>query len=118
PRIATQFAEPVQGGLGLFNGDVVAQGAPPALRRGVVGLLHHALAVPAPRWTDRDLDAVVLGHCGERRRHATGLGVTDRGHPIETPLAGQPVQLPAGLVESVDELGLILHWREVAAPAP
>ena len=48
-----------------LDGHVVGQGAPPALRGGVVGLLHHALAVPAPRRADRHRHPVVLG---DRRR--------------------------------------------------
>ncbi|KFU75787.1 hypothetical protein BB31_39440 [Amycolatopsis lurida NRRL 2430] len=43
--------ESIEPGLGLGDRDVVAEGAPPALRGRVVGLLDHALAVPAPRRT-------------------------------------------------------------------
>ena len=43
------------------------------------------LAVPAPGWTDRDLDAVVLGYRGKRRGHLAGLRGAHRGHPVEPP---------------------------------
>ena len=45
-------AKAVHTGLGLLDGDIVGQGAPPALRGSVIGLLHHALAVAAPRRAD------------------------------------------------------------------
>ena len=67
PGVAADAGEAVHTGLGLLDGEIVGQGAPPALGGGVVDLLHHALAVAAPRRTDRDRDAVVFGHPGERR---------------------------------------------------
>lgn len=116
PDVATLCAEPIQGRLSFLDADVVGQGAPPALRGGVVGLLHHALAV-APSWrADRDLDAVVLGDRGEGRGHLAGLGVAHGGHPVEAPLLRQPTQLAGRLVQGVDELGLVLGRSEGAAP--
>ena len=85
-------AERVQPGLGLPEGGLVGQGPPPALRRGVVGLLHHSLAVTAPRRADRDLDPVVLGDLGERGRDPPRRRVTHGGHPVEPPLPGQAAQ--------------------------
>ena len=44
--VSAEGGEPVAVGLGLLDGQVVGEGPPPALRGGVVGLLHHPLAVP------------------------------------------------------------------------
>ena len=58
--VGDPLAEPVQRRLGLRGGDVVGQGPPPALRRGVVRLLDHPLAVPAPRRARPDPDTEML----------------------------------------------------------
>jgi hypothetical protein len=50
-----------------------------ALRRGVVGLLHHTLAVAAPRRAHIHRGAVVLGHRRERRVQMPGSGVEHGG---------------------------------------
>ena len=65
-RVSPRRARTGPVGLGLLDGELVGQGAPPALRGGVVGLLHHTLAVPAPGRADRDLHPVVLRDRGER----------------------------------------------------
>jgi len=65
-------AEFVQALLRPGDGRLVGQGAPPALRGGVVGLLDHALAVAVARWAEIDRDAVVLRGVRERRRHRPG----------------------------------------------
>ena len=51
--ITADPGEAIQARLGLLHGGLVGQGAPPALRGGVVDLLHHALAVTAPGRADR-----------------------------------------------------------------
>ena len=78
--------------LGLLDGGLVGQGAPPALRGSVIDLLHHALAVAAPRRADRHRHAVVLGHPGERCGHPPTPGArpwpsgrtATPGHPAQT----------------------------------
>ncbi len=79
-------AQPVQRRLGLFDGDVVGQGAPPALRGGVVGLLHDALAVPVPGRADRHLTrrSAWRPPANDRGDPARGR-VADGGHPVEAP---------------------------------
>ena len=46
--------EPPEAGsrAGRLGGHLVGEGAPPALRGGVVDLLHHPFAVPGPRRAD------------------------------------------------------------------
>jgi hypothetical protein len=53
PGVAPHTGEAVHIGLGRLRREVVGQGAPPPLRGGVIDLLHHALAVAAPRRADR-----------------------------------------------------------------
>ena len=98
--VAAQQTPPVQRGLGLLGRDVVGQGAPPALRGGVVGLLHHALAVAAPGRADRHRHPVVLGDRGEGGGDPAGARVADGGHPVEPPGAGQPAQRDADPVQA------------------
>ncbi len=117
PGITSQLTEPVERGLGFLDGGVVRQCAPPALRGGVVGLLHHALTVAPPRRADRDLHAVVLGDRSERHGHLPRLGMADRAHPVEAPLPREPAELAGGLVQGVDQMGLVLGRRQGAAPA-
>src|SRR5262249_29321075 len=65
--------------------DVVGQGAPEPLRRDMVGLLHYALAVAAPRRARPRGHPVVLGHRRERRGHPPRFWVHDGGHSVEPP---------------------------------
>ena len=117
PGVAAGRAERIQRGLRGLGRDVVAQGAPPALGGGVVGLLHHALAVAPPRRADRHGDAVVLGDRGERRGHLPRTGVADRRHPVEPPAAGQPTQFGADPVQGVDQDRLFHAPAEHPAPS-
>jgi len=68
PGVADSGAEPVQGGLGLGRGQLIGQGAPPALRGTVVGLLDHPFAVAPPRGANRDGYSIVRGHRAKRGR--------------------------------------------------
>ena len=110
-------AQPVQAGLGLGDGDLVAEGAPPALRRGVVGLLHHALAVAMPGGAQVDPDAVVLGDPGQRRGQPPAGGLADRGHAVKPPASGQPAQPAGHPVQPVDQVREILGLQQHPAPA-
>ena len=77
--VAPDGGEPVAVGLGLLDGQLVGQGAPPALRGGVVDLLHHAFAVAGAGRADRHGHAVVLRHPGERGGDPSRLRTADRG---------------------------------------
>jgi hypothetical protein len=116
--VAAQQTPSIQAGLGLLDRHVVGQGAPPALGCGVVGLLHHALAVPAPRRADRHRHPVVLGDRGERGGDPAAARVTDGGHPVEPPGAGQPTQPDADPVQRVDQVRLIGRLGQHPAPPP
>ena len=90
--VASDRGEPVAVGLDLLHGQLVGHGAPPALRRGVVDLLHHPFAMPGTGWADRHGDAVVLRDAGERGGDPTRLGMADGGHPVEPPHPAHPTQ--------------------------
>ncbi len=102
PAVADSGAERVEGSLGLGHREVVRDGPPPALRGGVVGLLHAALAVPVSRGTQLDRNAVVLGDSGEARGDPASVRADDGGHPVEAPLLRDTPEPPRDRVESVD----------------
>jgi hypothetical protein len=116
--VAAQRAEPVEPGLSVLDRHLVGQGAPPALSGGVVGLLHHTLAVPGPRWADRHRHAVVLRDAGEARGDLAGGGVADRGHPVEAPAVGQPAEPDRDAVQRVDQMRLIHGFGQHPTPPP
>ena len=118
PDVPAAGAPGVQELLGLLGRDVVGQGAPEPLRGDVVGLLHDALAVAAPRRARPHGHAVVLGHRGERRGDPPGSGVHDGGHPVEPPRRGQPAQGAGDLVQALDQVRLVHRGRQPAAPPP
>jgi hypothetical protein len=95
--------------LRLDERDVVGQGAPPPLRGGVVGLLHHTLAVAPPRRTHRDHGAVVLGHRREPGVQVPGRVVEHRRHPVEAPLVADTAQPAQHLVEGLDQVREVLR---------
>jgi hypothetical protein len=111
-------AQPVQAGLGPGDGDIVGQRAPPALRRGVVGLLHHALAVAMARGAEVDPDAVVLGDPGKRRGQPPGRRRADRGHAVKPPAPRQPTQPADHPVQPVDQVRQILGLHQHPTPLP
>jgi hypothetical protein len=109
--------EPVHPGLGLLGSEAVGNRAPPALRGGVVGLLHHTLAVPAARGTDVHADAVELRDRGERRGDLPAGRVADRGHAVEAPPASGPAQLGYHLIEGLDQVREVLPLGQDRPPA-
>ena len=48
PGVTADRGEPVKITLGLFDGQLIGQGPPPALRGAVVDLFHHPFAVAGP----------------------------------------------------------------------
>ncbi|NIL92804.1 hypothetical protein RhoFasSB10_05168 [Rhodococcus fascians] len=106
PGVTAQAAEPVEACLGLFDGQIVGDCAPPPLRCSVIGLLHRAFAVASAGWADGDGDTVIFGDAGEAGRDAAGVGVADCRHPIEPPHAADAAEASADAVESVDDMGL------------
>ena len=81
----------------------------------MIGLLDYAFAVPSSGWADRDGAPVVLRDAGEASGHRTGVGVADRGHPVETPHSGDAAQRADNAIEIVDEMRLI-HRRGQHCP--
>ena len=112
------LAELVEALLGGGDGGVVGDGAPPALRRGVVGLLHHALAVAVARRAEIDPDRVVLRGVGERRRQGSGRRGADRGHPVEPPSPRETAELARDPVQGLDQVREVLGVREHRPPPP
>jgi hypothetical protein len=116
PGITTCAAKAVEVGLGLLGCDIVGQGAPPALRGSVIGLLHHTLAVAAPRRAHRHRDRIVFGHPGEGGGDPPRARITHRRHPVEPPRLGHPAQGPADPVQALHQVRLIGHWLQRCAP--
>ena len=114
--VGDPLAEPVQRRLGLRDGDVVGQGPPPTLRRGVVGLLDHPLAVPVPGRAGPDPDTEMLrdGRVGGGDLPRTG--VHHGRHPVEPPVPGQPTQRGRDPVLSVGQLRLLGRLTQHPTP--
>jgi len=116
PGVAALGAPRVQTSLGLFDTHVIGHGAPDPLRSNMIGLLDHALAVPAPRRARLDRDGVMLGHRGERRAHLPGAGRDHGRHPVETPIDAEPTQRMGDTVQAVDQMRLILRLTQQPTP--
>ena len=71
PGVAPHTTELIQPLLGSFDGEIVGQGAPPALGSSGIGLLRHSCAVSGPRWANRHRGAVAFGDAGEAGRDPT-----------------------------------------------
>ncbi len=117
PGVPTPGAPGIEPGLGLLDGDVIGKGPPEPLRGHVVGLLHHALAVPAARRARAHADAIVLGHRRERRADPPGAGADHRGHPVKAPPPGEPSQGAGDPVQAIDQVGLVLGLAQHRPPA-
>ena len=103
--------------LGGGPGGVIGQGAPPALRRRVVGLLHHALAVAMPRRADIDREAVILRQARELGGERAAARMADGGHPGRPPPPGQPAQPPHHLIQGLGKVREVLGLGQHPAPA-
>jgi len=117
PTVALPGAEGVRGRLRHGHGEPVRDGAPPALRGAVVGLLHAAFAVAVPWWAELDVHAVVLGDRGERRGDPAGVRARDRGHPVEPPRLRQAAGPAADDVQALDQVRVVLSVSQIPAPA-
>ena len=104
--------------LGPPGRDVVGQGAPEPPRRDMVGLLHYALAVAAPRRARPRGHPVVLGYRRERRGHPPRFWVHDGGHSVEPPRRGEPAQGAGHAVQARNQPRLVHRRRQPAAPPP
>ena len=102
--------------MGLLDGQIVGDCAPPPLGCSVIGLLYRTFAVAAAGWADGNGDTVILGDAREAGRDATGVGVADCRHPIEPPDSADSAEAPADAVESVDDMRLGHVRREDTAP--
>lgn len=95
-----------------------AGAAPPRLRRVLHRGLDNALALPAPRRADRDLDAVVLGRLGRIGGQAVGAGDHDRRHPVGPPDPGGAAEGDEHAVHRLGEVPEGHLLAEHAAEAP
>jgi len=116
-RVGAQ-AERVHPGLGGDRGRVFAQGAPPALREGVVAFLHRPFAVAVPRGADVDADPVMLRDGDEGGGDLAGGWVADGGHPVEAPPLRDPTQALAQLAQARDQVRLVLGLGQHHPPRP
>jgi hypothetical protein len=114
--VAADPAEPVHTGLRLLHAQIVRQGAPPALRSSVIGLLHRTLAVLALLRADRDGHRVVLRNTGEGCGGPPRVGVADRRHPVKAPHQAHSAESAADPVEPVHDMWL--RHRGCKHPAP
>lgn len=105
PGVPSDGAPSLEPGLCFLDRDIVGQGPPEPLRGNVVGLLHDALAVPAPRRTRLHGHAVVLRDGRERRRHLPGRRGHDGAHPVEAPVLRQAPEGEGDPVEPARALG-------------
>ena len=110
--------QPVQPGLGLVLGDVVAEGAPPALGDHPGSLFHRALGPGVIGRADVDTHRIVAGDRPERHLQPPAPRLSDRGHPIKAPPPAQPAQPARHRVKALHQMRLIGRLGQPAAPAP